>query len=884
MPNVDVDSLTLQITSDAKSATKGLDALITTLDRLKKATSGGSGLGKVSTELTKIKSLSIGLSSANGKSAKSFTTLATKALVAHQSLKRVTDVVASWVKKSNDYVENVNLFTVAMGKYANSAQEYAEHVGDVMGIDPSTWMRNQGVFMTLATGFGVAGDRAAVMSQQLTQLGYDISSFYNISVEDAMQKLQSGLSGELEPLRRLGYDLSQAKLEATAMSLGIDKSVSSMTQAEKAQLRYYAIMTQVTVAQGDMARTLESPANMFRVFRAELDQTARALGNLFIPALKAVLPYAIAVAKVIRVLANLIGSLFGISGKNESPLAGITSDGVDASEAIDEATDSAKKLKRTLLGIDELNVLSDNSSSKSDDAMGGFGFELPTYDFLSEATNSRVNEIVESMKEWLGITDDIDTWAELMETRFGTILKLVGAIGIGIAGWKIGTAVIAGISSLSGAFATLKGAFAALSGVLAGISTPVLLLIAAVAALVVGLTAVFVTNENVRNSVMTALGNIRAALEPFISYVVGTVIPDLKKAWDGLLIVLKPLGDWLRTVFTSIWMDKIVPALNYLSDTVIPTLTDTFKNLWENVIVPLAGFLSSVFTPVVEVLSEVLTWLWEHVVLPLSDCLGGVFAKAWEGLAKIINEVVIPRLNKCIERWQFIWNYVLAPIAKFLWDVFGPAFEVIFCGIEERIRSVEKTASGLIEFLTGVFTKDWKQAWNGIVTAFGGIFDGIKSRIKTPINYVLTVIQGFINKIIDGWNWLMRQINKLKIEIPEWLGGGTLGFNLQMATHVTIPKLAEGGIVSTGQMFIAREAGPEMVGSIGNRTAVANNDQIVESVSKGVYQAVVQAMGQSGGNQVVEAKVNDKVLFEVVVSRNRQETMRTGYSPLLGGV
>ena len=75
-----------------------------------------------------------------------------------------------------------------------------------------------------------------------------------------------------------------------------------------------------------------------------------------------------------------------------------------------------------------------------------------------------------------------------------------------------------------------------------------------------------------------------------------------------------------------------------------------------------------------------------------------------------------------------------------------------------------------------------------------------------------------------------------------------------------------------------------MVGSIGNRTAVANNDQIVESVSQGVYRAVVQAMSQSGGNQVVEAKVNDKVLFEVVVSRNRQETMRTGYSPLLGGV
>lgn len=117
----------------------------------------------------------------------------------------------------------MNLFSVAMGKYAESARNYAQEVANVMGIDPGSWMRYQGIFQTLATGFGVAGDRAAVMSQQLTQLGYDISSFYNIDVEAAMLKLQSGLSGELEPLRRIGYDLSQARLEAEALSLGIQR-------------------------------------------------------------------------------------------------------------------------------------------------------------------------------------------------------------------------------------------------------------------------------------------------------------------------------------------------------------------------------------------------------------------------------------------------------------------------------------------------------------------------------------------------------------------------------------------------------------------------------------------------------------------------------------
>lgn len=114
--------------------------------------------------------------------------------------RQIAGVMANWVKESNDYVENLNLFTVAMGEYAEEAKTYAEEVQSVMGIDASEWMRNQGVFMQMASGFGVVSEDAALMSKNLTQLGYDISSFYNISIEDAMQKLQSGLAGEIEPL------------------------------------------------------------------------------------------------------------------------------------------------------------------------------------------------------------------------------------------------------------------------------------------------------------------------------------------------------------------------------------------------------------------------------------------------------------------------------------------------------------------------------------------------------------------------------------------------------------------------------------------------------------------------------------------------------------
>lgn len=362
------------------------------------------------------------------------------------ALRQVANIMAGWVQESNDYVENLNLFNVAMGDYAQEAREYAETVSAIVGIDPSQWMRNQGVFQTLLTGFGVVEERANVMSKNLTQLGYDISSFFNISFEESMQKLQSGISGELEPLRRLGYDLSEARLSAIALSLGIDKSVQSMTQAEKAQLRYYAIMTQVTTAQGDMARTLESPANQMRVFQAAVTQTARALGNVLIPAINAVLPYVTAFVNLIRWAADALASLFGFSlpTVDYSGIEGTTSAAEDAEEALGGAGGAAKELKNALLGIDELTILAPTGGGGGGGggALGeGFDIPLPTYDFL-DGLSEKVDEITDKLKQKLR---PIINW---LKENFDSLLGLVGAIGAGLLAWKLSNALLNGIDKL----------------------------------------------------------------------------------------------------------------------------------------------------------------------------------------------------------------------------------------------------------------------------------------------------------------------------------------------------------------------------------------------------------------------------------------------------
>ena len=417
-----------------------------------------SGFAAFPARIQKLITSTNNLSKSNDKASTSYVNLAAKISIAVIAVKKAASVLAGFINESNQYIEALNLFTVSMGEYAGQAQEYAEKVSDVMGIDPAEWMRNQGVFMTITKGFGVASDRAYTMSQNLTQLAYDLASFSNIPFEEAFLKLQSGISGELEPLRRLGYDLSVARLQQEAYTLGIEKSVSAMTQAEKAELRYYAIMTQVTDAHNDMARTLDAPANQLRILKAQFQQCARAIGNLFLPMLKAILPVAIAVVKVIRLIVDTLGKLFGFKMSDffdsskyasiGSSVGGIADSTQDIGDGLGDATKKAKELKNALLGIDELNIISppeDTSSGGSgglgDIGGGGLGFDLPTYDFFDGLVATQVDEIIEKMKEWLGLNKEIDSWADLFDTRLGKILLTVGAIGAGFAAWKIAKGV-----------------------------------------------------------------------------------------------------------------------------------------------------------------------------------------------------------------------------------------------------------------------------------------------------------------------------------------------------------------------------------------------------------------------------------------------------------
>lgn len=829
-----------------------------------------------------------------------------KFAVVWQMARRVSSMLGTVITKSNEFQENMNLFTVAMGNYAESALQYGETVSEVLGIDLSDWIRNQGVFNTLLTGFGDTSDRAALMSKNLTQLGYDLSSFFNISVEDSMQKLQSGISGELEPLRRLGYDLSQARLEAVALSLGIDKSVSSMTQAEKAELRYYAIMTQVTTAQGDLARTLEAPANQLRILKAQFEMAGRAIGNIFIPALNAILPYGIAVVQIIREIANAIASLFGFQ-MTEVDYSGITSAGVGAGELadnLDDAAGAAKKLKQYTAGFDELNVFSpDTASGSGVGAGGGSGFEfaLPEYDFLGNAVTTRVEEIKSMLSDNLVA---IEALIGDFAMAVGLILVLTGAnipAGLGLMAlgatafahsmmgdWSAVNSQVA--EALAGIMSLLAGFFFGLGVVmlLAGNIPVGIALMVAGAANVVGAAVVdWKACENplatALQSLMTVIGGFFLAIGAMMAFTgadiplgIGMMAVGAATLVSARAIDWKALNSPLETAITAI---EAIVAVAFLAIGALLAFTgvniplgigllaigaltmgaaivapnwNSMTDEIRNVVGLIEGIVSIAFLAVGAALA------FSGTNIPLGLALLGIGALVmgsqiipnWESLSSSVQKV-ISIISGVVGAGLLVVGAILAfsatniPLGLGLMAVgalaLGSAaalnWDTVVNAVKKTVSVITGILSGALIVLGTILLLSGAGVGLGLAVLAAGLSlsyaawtlddNPITRFVRQMANSIIGLVNGVIDAINDMFHIQFDGLTVMGITLIP-------AFDIRLVNIPHIPLFEDGGFVDQGQLFIAREAGAEMVGAIGRKTAVANNDQIVEGITAGV--------------------------------------------------
>lgn len=440
-----VDELKINIGVNSGQANRQLDTLVDKLDNVRRSMenvnstrSGGGGvnfggvfgksgvIGTASRHLRSFVTHAGRASKSTGSLAKSLT----KLYVGFRVVRGAVSALSTSFERATNLVESYHYFETAFDKigtqaadsfaeagydsadaYAKSFQKRALELNEKMsgatfdsngyatitgqknlGLDADTVMQYQAQYAQMADSIGMAGEASLATSKAMTMLATDWSSLRNIDFETAFEKMASGLAGQSRAVRSLGIDITQAALAQTAQNIGMTTSISKMDQATKAELRMITILQQSKIAWGDLAKTLNTPANQMRLLQQNVISMSRAFGNIFLPVLARVLPYinavVMALQRLFQFLAKLVGAdkiasnaTGGLSDsfadlEDDASMDGVT-DSVDGtSDALDNATKKAEKLKKTILAFDELNVLNDantSSSAGSGSGVGGVG-------------------------------------------------------------------------------------------------------------------------------------------------------------------------------------------------------------------------------------------------------------------------------------------------------------------------------------------------------------------------------------------------------------------------------------------------------------------------------------------------------------------------------
>jgi hypothetical protein len=580
------------------------------------------------------------------------------------------------------------------------------------------------------------------------------------------------------------------------------------------------------------------------------------MGNIISVIAVQFIPYVQALVQIITEAATAIAKFFGFSEEDfAADLSGLGSgfsdEFEDAEDSLDGVSGSIKKIKKQLMGFDELNIINnpdtDSGGSGSGGASGGgAGLDLKPleYDFLKGLKTEKLDEI---------------------KAKLENMAKIVGGIGVLFGTWKISKGIVSVFNTfgaLAGIFTTIKTAiatsgiavffsnivfaFQAVAGGAATFGEAIVYVFSGVAGIVSGalvgiagligyfknLVDIVKNGENATNVLKAALGGLTASAGAFLIAIgvgatlatggiaalvvgaiaaVGIITALVYNNWDKIKAFFAPFGDWFkRTIVT--------PVMNF-------------------------------FAPVKEAFNEVKN----YAVTKFTELKDGVIAR----IVPIWNKIVEIK-NKLVEIFSALWG----AFKEFLWN---PMVKKLAAFYKEYIKPIVDKFKTAFEYVRDIAIGVFKKIGTTVVDVISGAFKGV-------INGIFWGIENRLNSFIRMLNAAIGLINK----IP--------GVSISRVSEISIPRLASGGIVDEGQMFIAREAGPELVGSIGNKTAVANNDQIISGIESGVYRAMMAANStKQGGSQTIRIvnEIDGDIVGEKVIQYHNGRVMQTGISPLL---
>ena len=921
---------------------------------------------------------------------------------------------------------------------ADEVEKFAKSAVQNFGMSELTAKRMASTFMSMANSMGLAAKDGKNMSLQLTALAGDMASFYNVEQDVAQTALNSIFTGETESLKKFGIVLTEANLNAFALSRGITKSYNAMSQAEKVALRYLYVLKATANAQGDFARTSGSWANQVRILKEQWSQLIGILGKGLIAALTPIVKALNKLLSYLIALGNAIASLFGgkkITGiskglNSAAGSAGNLDDNLGgAGGKLDEDNKKAEKLAKTLASFDELDILASNDKNDSggsgDDSGGGGGgsFEIPDF-----STDEAASELIPNVQKLLDEVQKIlDKWKPLipkLEFNFDKEKALADLKQIGldivniIAGW--GTFVISlaikvandlDIGRLLNDVISLTRAFTDLASNMTDALVPALLTFydEALSPVVQGIGDLyheiltwtkgevdewsqwFADNKDniiefaenlgkvvkplgeilvyigdaawgIFSDILSAIGDalrgiadvivnmdlqdmstilslLTAILGIKVSFDIGKMFTEMNESIDGGLIDklsfiegyitgdgkistgLTALAEKFTSTFASIGaaISPITTAMSEGFSSVVGAVGATttpftilkglvvgvgegFKALWgilaANPITLIVAAIALVVAALVHLWNtnkkfrEFLTDFYENHIKPIIEGIKETLTSLWEEhLKPLWEELLKPLLGNVWETIKETWDLIANLIGEIV-QIIAPVVENILQMVAQLVDDIAgyvggcmDVLKGIIEFITGVFSGDWEKAWNGIKDIFKGIWEMMVSLVKTPVNLIIGVINGMIRGVVSGINLVVRAINSIKVDIPDWvplIGGKHIGFHLSEVTAPQIPTLAKGGVITSPTLAMVGEyAGadnnPEIVTPqhILKETIDASNGEVVSALYQ-MAQLVIAAINDVDMN----VSIGDDVIAQSAKRGSDAYKNRTG-KPLL---
>lgn len=776
--------------SSCQKISAALTPLASQLDKV------GNAFAKLPSQLSKVVTQANRVTAANEKQRKSYLSLSNQMngfmrnMAKLVSLKAIAEYLGNAAAKFNDFYEATDLFHNAMGNLSGEADTLISKMQGLLGVDPTKAMTYMATIQSLGTSFGLTSDKAYILSKNLTQLAYDEGSYWNKNVAETFTAMSSAISGEIEPIRRLGVDLSQARLQQELLALGFNKQVSSLSQADKAVLRYIAIMKQTANVQGNLAQTIQSPANQIKILKAQLDMLAKSVGSLLYPALKSILPPLIAAVQLIREFVEWVAKLMGVKvvftdfTKSADSVGGI-------GDAMDDTADSTKKAAKALkdytMGFDELNIIDPtqgNSGSGSGASTGNIlgDVDLSGYDMFKNYVGTSIDEIKQKIKSMLPlistvatalaawkltnlITDIVDAISKMNALKsivlglgvftVGVVLEITGikdAIENGVNGKNFAEIVLGALIGTTGAAILGKGIAqfivtgfgntavgAAIKA--AGGSTAGAIIGAAVGGVVTGIP-MFVTG--VYDAVRNGLNTLNGILIPLGSTMAGAGIGAIIGSLGGPIgtgigaligLIVGGLTDAGIAIYQN-W-DKITESLDKASESLknwFVGVGEWWNEKWQ--------WFSTNF----QTAWKSLPGFVQHPIQALDQASAGL--KQWfAGVGEWWNQ----KWAGFKENWDKAWNSLADTIknlpAKFL-DYGKNIVQGLVDGINKGIENAKKTVGGLAKAIIDKFTTDTGIHSPSKVFELFGIY--INQGLANGITGALGYVNDAMNKLVDS--------------------------------------------------------------------------------------------------------------------------------------